>query len=98
LLKIHGLKPEENKELRNIYIKICPKCNENNSILSQFCKKRGFPLDAKAVVEIDERRRKLDEFMFEMLKRIAIKYPKIKKDFKKLVKETGIENLLVNSS
>jgi site-specific recombinase XerD/ribosomal protein L40E len=93
LLKLHGFKPEENKELKNISIKTCPKCNENNSILSQFCKKCGFPLDTKTMLEIDENRRKLDEFMFEMFKRMSEKYPRIKRDFKQLVKEKNLEEI-----
>jgi len=96
LLKLHGFKPEENKELKNISIKICPKCNENNSILSQFCKKCGFPLDAKTMVEIDEIRRKFDEFLFEALKSVTETDPKMKKKFVKLAKEKGIENYLKN--
>jgi len=93
LLKLHGLKPKENGETKNISVKVCHKCGESNNVLSQFCKKCGFPLDLKTVTEICETRKKLDEFMFEMLKRIAEKYPEIKKDFKQLVKEKGIEDL-----
>jgi ribosomal protein L40E len=93
LLKLHGFKPEENKELKNISVKTCPKCNENNSILSQFCKKCGFPLDTKTVVKVDKNRRKLDEFVFEMLKRMSEKYPRIKRDFKQLVKEKNLEEI-----
>jgi hypothetical protein len=33
--------------------------------------------------------------MLEMLKRIAEKYPSIKKDFKELVKEKGLEELFM---
>jgi len=93
LLKLHGFKPEEGKELKNISVKTCFKCSESNSILSQFCKKCGFPLDAKALIEMDENRKRLDEFMFEMLQRIADKFPQIKKEFKQLVKEKNIEEM-----
>ncbi|MEM2661612.1 MAG: hypothetical protein QXS74_09865 [Nitrososphaeria archaeon] len=96
LLKLHGFKPEENKELGKISVKTCSKCNEDNSILSQFCKKCGFPLDTKSIMEIDENRRKLDEFMFEMFKRMAKKYPEIKRDFKQLVKEKNLEDIFAN--
>ena len=94
LLKLHGFKPEENKELKNISVKVCSKCSENNSILSQFCKKCGFPLDIKTMLEIDENRKKLDEFMFEALKIAAEANLKLKKQFVKLIKEKGIENYL----
>jgi hypothetical protein len=36
--------------------------------------------------------------IFEMLKRTAEKYPKIKRDFKRLVKEMNLENLFVNGN
>jgi integrase/ribosomal protein L40E len=93
LLKLHGLKQEEIKESKQLDKKVCPRCGHENSILSQFCSKCSMPLDLKSVIELDETRRKLDEFMLEMLKRIAEKYPSIKKDFRELVKEKGLENL-----
>ncbi|MFH8108117.1 MAG: hypothetical protein QXJ25_03780, partial [Candidatus Aenigmatarchaeota archaeon] len=92
ILKLHGIKKEEIKEIKEVENKICPNCGQANNILSQFCSKCTMPLDLKSVIEIDETRRKLDEFMFEMLKRIAEKYPSIKKEFKELIKEKGIEN------
>jgi integrase/ribosomal protein L40E len=93
LLKLHGLKQEEIKESKQLDKKVCPRCGHENSILSQFCSKCTMPLDLKAVIELDETRRKLDEFMLEMLKRIAEKYPSIKKDFRELVKEKNLEDL-----
>jgi len=95
LLKLHGLKQEEIKESKQLDKKVCPRCGHENNILSQFCSKCTMPLDLKVVIELDETRRKLDEFMLEMLKRIAEKYPSIKKDFKELVKEKGLEELFM---
>jgi len=97
LLKLHGFKPGDNKELKNISVKTCFKCNESNSVLSQFCKKCGFPLDTTAMIEIDETRRKIDEFMFEMFRILATKYPTIKKDLRKLVKEKNLEYIFSRS-
>jgi integrase len=93
LLKLHGLKKEEIRESKQLDKKVCPRCGHENSILSQFCSKCTMPLDFKTVIELDETRRKLDEFMLEMLKRIAEKYPSIKKDFKELVKEKRLEDI-----
>ena len=50
-------------------------------------------MDIKTIIEVDEERRKLDEFMFEMLKRIAEEFPQIKKEFRQLVKEKNIEEM-----
>jgi len=93
ILKLHGIKQEEVKEIKTVSTKVCPNCGQSNNILAQFCNKCTMPLDLKSVIELDETRRKLDEFMFEMLKRIAEKYPSIKRDFKQLVKEKGLEHL-----
>jgi ribosomal protein L40E len=96
LLKLHGLKQEEIKESKQLDKKVCPRCGHENNILSQFCSKCSMPLDLKTVIELDETRRKLDEFMLEMLKRIAEKYPSIKKDFRELIKEKGLEDLFIS--
>jgi hypothetical protein len=40
------------------------------------------------------KRRKFDEFIFEMLKRIAEKFPQIKKEFRQLVKEKILRKCL----
>jgi integrase/ribosomal protein L40E len=98
LLKMHGLKPKEEKELKPISIKVCEKCQQVNSILAQFCRNCGMPLDLKTALMYDETRRSFDEFIFEMLKRLAEKDPKIKKEFVQLIKEKGIENIFVSHS
>jgi ribosomal protein L40E len=98
LLKMHGLKPKEEKELKPISIKVCEKCQQVNSILAQFCRNCGMPLDLKTALMYDEIRRSFDEFIFEMLKRLAEKDPKIKKEFVQLIKEKGIENIFVSHS
>jgi hypothetical protein len=48
------------------------------------------------MIEIDENRKKLDEFIFEALKITAEANPKLKKQFVKLIKGKGIENYLKN--
>jgi 2-hydroxy-3-keto-5-methylthiopentenyl-1-phosphate phosphatase len=51
------------------------------------------PLDLKTALMYDEIRRNFDEFIFEMLKRLAERDPLIKKEFMQLIKEKRIENL-----
>jgi hypothetical protein len=48
------------------------------------------------MIEIDENRKRFDEFIFEALKIAAEANPKLKKQFVKLIKEKGIENYLKN--
>lgn len=89
LLRAYGIKVEENMNRESNSIKICPKCNEVNNVFSTFCKKCGSPLDTNFANSLSI----FDEFVFEFLKRLADKYPSIKKDFVELIKEKGLENL-----
>jgi integrase/ribosomal protein L40E len=95
LLKIHGIKAEEIKEEKNIGIKICQKCGENNSMLSHFCKKCNSPLDLKIMIEIDEYRKKFDEMLKDFLVYYAEKDKNFKKVFVQFVKEKKAEDLFL---
>jgi len=90
LLKMHGFKPEENKELKNISVKICPNCNENNSVLSHFCKKCNLPLDLKVALEMQKRIEIEDEIVLKILKELIRKFPKVKNFLIKKSKEVKV--------
>jgi integrase/ribosomal protein L40E len=92
LLKLHGLKPEETKE-ETPKIKICPRCGEANSILSHFCKKCNAPLDLPTMLEVEDQRKQLDEFLRDFLLFYSQQDPKFKKAFVKFVKERKAESL-----
>jgi ribosomal protein L40E len=92
LLKLYGVKIEELKEEKS-GAKICPKCGEVNSILSHFCKKCSTPLDLKIMVEVEEEKRKLNEFMRDFLVYYAEKDPKFKKIFVEFVKQRNAFDL-----
>ena len=47
LLKIYGLKPQE--EAKPVQLRICPNCGESNTILTHFCRKCNAPLDLTSV-------------------------------------------------
>ncbi|MEM5844131.1 MAG: site-specific integrase [Candidatus Aenigmatarchaeota archaeon] len=92
LLKMHGIKVEEVKG-EKVGIRVCQRCGENNSILSHFCKKCGSPLDLKIMLEVDEERRKLNEFLRDFLVYYAEKDKNFKKIFTQFVKERNAESL-----
>jgi hypothetical protein len=55
ILKIHGIKKEEETEttLKNTN---CPRCEKLNGPTSNFCAKCGMALNAKSAMEADEER------------------------------------------
>jgi integrase/ribosomal protein L40E len=93
LLRMHGLKPREDKEAKTITTRICAKCGEVNSALAHFCKKCNSPLDLKVMLEIDSKRKEFDDFMKEFLTYYADVDKNFKKVFKQFVKERNFEHL-----
>jgi site-specific recombinase XerD len=101
LLKLHGLKPKENEDLKKISARTCQKCGESNSALTQFCKRCNSPLDLKIALQLDETRNNYDRAMLELLwlvtDRLTKHNPKLKqeirKDFRKWVGENKLEHL-----
>jgi integrase/ribosomal protein L40E len=85
LLRLHGVKFEENKE-EKVGVKICPRCGTPNNILAHFCKNCGAPLDLKVMIEVEEEKKKLNEFLRDFLVYYAEKNPSFKKAFIEFVK------------
>jgi integrase/ribosomal protein L40E len=93
LLRMDGLKPREDKELKPVMIKTCARCGEVNSVLAHFCKKCNSPLDLKIMLEVDSRRKEFDNFIRDFLVVLAERDKSIKRIFKEMVKERGLEHL-----
>jgi len=93
LLQIHGLAKEEGRKETVLKLKKCPRCQDTNDPTSQFCKKCGSPLDIETTMKLEENRRKYEDFVFELLKRLAEKDPKVKEEFIALAKEKNIEEM-----
>lgn len=79
LLKMHGFKPEEEKELKNVSVRMCPRCNEPNSVLSHFCKRCSSPLSLKIALESEQKLNKEDQQVLAILKKLVKQFPKVKK-------------------
>lgn len=92
LLKSYGIKGET-KEIKPISNRECQRCGEINSVLSQFCKKCNYPLDMKTAIQIDVKREKIDELLFEFLSAVSEEFPQIKQKFRTIVKDKKMEEL-----
>jgi integrase/recombinase XerD len=92
LLKLYGIKQEEIKD-EEPKIKICQNCGESNPILTHFCRKCNAPLDLKVMLEIEDKRKRLDDFLKDFLLFYSQQDPKFKKVFVDFVKERKAESL-----
>ncbi|MFQ6052278.1 MAG: hypothetical protein ACE5K4_11395 [Candidatus Hydrothermarchaeota archaeon] len=75
LLKLHGLKKEEPSEKEKLLKpKECPRCKNFNSPTGKFCTRCGIAMDIKTAIELDERRKNIDELMS-----ILVRDPEVQK-------------------
>ena len=72
LLELHGLKPKPNERIEQT-VKLCPRCDVNNSPSSRFCSRCGSALDIKAALETDERIKRAEEVMETLLRDSEVK-------------------------
>jgi len=68
LLKLNGLEVKEEKKEELFKAIICPRCKARNSPDAKFCSNCGMCLDAKAAMQVDELRVKLDMLMNRLIK------------------------------
>ena len=91
LLKAKGIKVKDQKEDIKQSIKKCPRCGENNSYLSHFCKRCGSPLDIKASFELE----KLEDLLIEYFKVLGKIFPQAREKFIEIAKEKGMLDLFL---
>ena len=68
LLKLQGIRTEDEEKQEKISVIFCPRCKSKNSPTSRFCNVCGLCLDVKTAVQIDETREKADRLMDELVK------------------------------
>ena len=68
LLRLNGLEVKEEKREEQFKALICPRCKARNSPDAKFCGNCGMCLDAKAAMQVDELRVKLDMLMNKLVK------------------------------
>lgn len=91
LKNVKGMKPKEG-EIKKIDTKICQKCNEHNTILSQLCVKCGTPFDI-AIIENQQCNSEFETFVRDFLIALAERDKKVKKIFRAMIKERKLEHL-----
>jgi site-specific recombinase XerD/ribosomal protein L40E len=67
LLKLNGLEVKEERKEEQFKAIICPRCKARNSPDAKFCSNCGMCLDAKAAMQVDELRVKLDMLMNRLI-------------------------------
>jgi len=68
LLRLNGLEVKEENKEEQFKALICPRCRAKNSPDAKFCSNCGMCLDAKAAMQVDELRIKLDMLMNKLVK------------------------------
>jgi len=96
ILKLHGLKQEEEKEEEKFKPRRCPRCYQMNDPASKFCAYCGLPLDEKVIAETldigfaiessKELKEMLGNVLIEALRRQGITMDQIIKEAQSLLK------------
>jgi len=89
LLKLHGMKTDENKQEDKIKVRECLRCKENNSPIAKFCIRCGTPMDEKFISRVEEERSNSDNLMNRLMENAEFKDFMLKKIF-----EMGLEKKL----
>jgi len=63
LLKLQGVKVDNQQKEAVLKTILCPRCNEKNSPTSKFCMRCGSPLDLESALKVDALRAKADKLM-----------------------------------
>jgi len=82
LLKVYGIKNDEEKEDSQIKPKDCPRCKEINSFTNKFCNRCGMILDEALMnqqIQQDLERKYSDQILNEILKDEGLKESLLKK-------------------
>lgn len=61
ILKVSGVKVEQNEPETSLNVVTCPRCKNQNSATSRFCPSCGFCFDVKVSIQVDEVRSKIDD-------------------------------------
>jgi len=88
LLEIKGVKIAEKEEARPA-VKACLRCGHVNPPTGRYCMKCALPLDLKAALEVEEKRRRADGTMSRLLED-----PEVQKVVVKKIRELGLADSL----
>ena len=68
LLKLNGIKVEEDEKEPEFKPKVCPRCKARNSPDAKFCSKCGMCLDESVAVQVDELKLKAEKLVTKLVK------------------------------
>jgi integrase/ribosomal protein L40E len=89
ILQKNGLLEKDKQKESLLKPKVCIRCNENNSFDLRFCKKCSYPLDAKALSDLEKIREIVNEFIATKL----MQKPEFMKELPQMVEEWNKEKV-----
>jgi len=92
ILKLNGLKVEENEKEKESTVSKCPRCEKMNPSTGKFCQQCGLPLDQGTAMETEEKRKEMDNIMTILLKDL-LKDPEIQARIENKLEQLKIKNL-----
>lgn len=87
ILEMKGLKKPD-KKIEEKAVKECGRCGHVNPPAGKFCMKCALPLDLKAALEVEEKRKRKDTLMSRLMEDAEMQDVMVRK-----IKELGLENL-----
>jgi len=90
ILEIYGLKKKAEEGEKIVK---CPRCGEINEIGAKTCWKCGFILDPEFAKRIEEQKKKEEDFVYRVIKKLIEQDPTIRKRIYQIIQELGgVEN------
>lgn len=68
ILKLNGIKVENEEDKHEFVTRKCPRCKETNPPVGKFCQRCGTPLDLETILKVEEKRHEMDDVMTILLK------------------------------
>lgn len=90
LLKMYGMKKEEEAKKDNFAPKKCHRCEKMNPPTGKFCSRCGTPLDLETVMKTEEKMKEMDNIMTILLKDL-LKDPEIRARIENKLEQMKIE-------
>lgn len=87
ILEMKGLKKPD-KKAEETAVKQCSRCGHVNPPTGKYCMKCALPLDLKAALEVEDRRKRKDKLMSQLLED-----PEMQEVMVRKIKELGLENV-----
>jgi integrase len=91
LLKVYGLRSQEERQESTLKPKDCPRCKRANSAVSKFCNSCGMVLDIKTAIQLEGKRAGADELMTSL-----VKQPEVQQFLILMIRKLRLDKKLVS--